>query len=404
VSGKQRIEPSAPDSHRVQRLESKIIVQQAQIQGQMHMKPSFQNILNTLQRNESSKDIIPHYEHFVDDEIIESIMDFDFSKITAGTTTFSDEYVQADDLDIQIDYWKHKLQFYMDLGYDFLPVEFPPLFPQTKRLSTADTAVHNRGQREWINEHDGFIKSVADLHNEDHWPDQDHIFNYHLMESIAQLIPDNIKIIGGIAGGPMEHGMYLLGMEDFFIKIATDIDFMDALYKKLFDVFVEITERLIKIDAIGVFRIGDDLGYYSGTLISLYHLRRYIFPIYKKIVEICHAHNKPFILHSCGNLEEVMADLVDDCKIDAKHSFEDKIMPVTEAYQKWGQKVALLGGVDMDFLASQSPAKIKDRTKQIMDVCSVHGGFAIGSGNTIANYIPVENYLAMMEAANEFNG
>ena len=31
------------------------------------------------------------------------------------------------------------------------------------------------------------------------------------------------------------------------------------------------------------------------------------------------------------------------------------------------------------------------------------GGYAIGSGNTIANYIPVDNYLSMIEAANEFN-
>ena len=35
--------------------------------------------------------------------------------------------------------------------------------------------------------------------------------------------------------------------------------------------------------------------------------------------------------------------------------------------------------------------------------CAPGGGYALGSGNTIANYVPVDNYLAMMAAGREFN-
>ena len=46
-----------------------------------------------------------------------------------------------------------------------------------------------------------------------------------------------------------------------------------------------------------------------------------------------------------------MDALIDDVKIDAKHSFEDTVVPVTEAKRLWGQRVALLGGLDVDFIA-----------------------------------------------------
>ena len=59
--------------------------------------------------------------------------------------------------------------------------------------------------------------------------------------------------------------------------------------------------------------------------------RKYVFPWQKRVVEAVHKAGKPFVLHSCGQLEAVMEDLINDVKIDAKHSFEDVILPVTEA-------------------------------------------------------------------------
>ena len=60
------------------------------------------------------------------------------------------------------------------------------------------------------------------------------------------------------------------------------------------------------------------------------HLRKFVFPWHKRIVETIHKFGKPAILHSCGNLIEVMDDIIEDMGYDAKHSFEDAIMPVEE--------------------------------------------------------------------------
>ena len=92
-----------------------------------------------------------------------------------------------------------------------------------------------------------------------------------------------------------------------------------------------------------------------------------------------------------------MNDIIDDVKIDGKHSFEDVIMPVAEAKRRWGDRVAILGGVDMDPLSRGTPEEVRARTREALAGCMPEGGFGLGSGNTIANYVPLENYFAMLE-------
>ena len=64
----------------------------------------------------------------------------------------------------------------------------------------------------------------------------------------------------------------------------------------------------------------------------------------------------------------------------------------------------ILGGIDVDFLCRHTPAEVREYTMRTLDVCAQGGGYATGTGNTVANYVPVENYLAMLRAVEDFNG
>jgi uroporphyrinogen decarboxylase len=114
------------------------------------------------------------------------------------------------------------------------------------------------------------------------------------------------------------------------------------------------------------------------------------------MAEIAHAKGSLYILHSCGDLSEVMDDIIDDVKVDAKHSFEDTYLPVTLAKNLYGHRIGLIGGVDMDFLSRQSPNAVRDYVSNILEICMPDGGYCLGSGNTVANYVPLENYLTML--------
>ncbi len=337
-------------------------------------------------------DSVPLYEHFADDEIVEKIMGYDFS--TIDTATFEG----------QLDLWRKRIRFYQQMGYGYVPVEMGPLFAARESLISEDTAMYSRGNRGWVDEHGGLIQEMRDLENPAYWPQGDNAFDFKMFEALAELVPDGMKIIGGASGGPFEHASFLMGLEPLSMAMYDNPAFVSRFFEQIGNTLVEIAKRLVKMDKIGIYRFGDDLGYKTATMVSPAHLRKYVFPWSKKVVEVVHQAGKPFLLHSCGQLEKVMDDLIDDVKIDAKHSFEDVIMPVTEAKRRWGDRVAILGGIDVDFMCRHSPAEIMEQTKRVMDFCSKGGGYAIGTGNTVANYIPVENYLAMLKAAADFNG
>jgi uroporphyrinogen decarboxylase len=96
-----------------------------------------------------------------------------------------------------------------------------------------------------------------------------------------------------------------------------------------------------------------------------------------------------------------MDDIIDYCGYDAKHSFEDTHTPIRRAKRHWGERIALLGGVDMDLLARRSSSQVRDYVRDLLsDVAA--SGFALGSGNTVANYVPVENYLAMLDEGRKY--
>ena len=92
-----------------------------------------------------------------------------------------------------------------------------------------------------------------------------------------------------------------------------------------------------------------------------------------------------------------MEDLIEDVRIDAKHSFEEEAMPVRAFKERYGDRVAVLGGVDMDRLCRLPEDELRQYVRDILDVCMPGGRYALGSGNTVTNYVPVENYLIMLQ-------
>jgi uroporphyrinogen decarboxylase len=159
---------------------------------------------------------------------------------------------------------------------------------------------------------------------------------------------------------------------------------------------------LIEMPGIGGVFMGDDLGFATATIISPKIICEQFLPQTKKIVDLVHEAGKLFVFHSCGNLEMIMDDII-AIGVDGKHSFEDKIMPVEEAYQRWSDRVGIFGGVDMHLLTVGTEEEVRKRTREILDVCGRDGRYMLGTGNSAANYIPLRNYLAMLDEGKKWN-
>ena len=215
---------------------------------------------------------------------------------------------------------------------------------------------------------------------------------------MARNLPEGMKMT--VSATLFEHVLeYLLGYEGLFYLLHDDPELVTQVFAGWGQKVYEYYESVVGLEEIGAIFHPDDLGYKTSTLLSPDALRQHVFPWFKRYAALSHEHGKMFWIHSCGNLYEsgVIEDLIEDVRIDALHSFQDVILPVAEFKARYGDRVAALGGVDVDKLARLGEAGLREYMRGILERCVPGGRFAPGSGNTVANYIPLQNYCTMLE-------
>ncbi len=293
-----------------------------------------------------------------------------------------------------------RLQYF--LGYDYVRCGVDPIELPMNRLLTQDTAALQRaGGRHYIDETRGPITSWEEFERYP-WPNLQAISTTRL-EWFETNLPDNMCIIGSSLGHYAEFLTWLMGYTTFCTALYEQRDLIQAIFDKIHEMFEAFLRLLTECPRVKAIWASDDMGFRGGLLMSPADMREFVLKGHKRLAELAHAAGLPYILHSCGNLSLIMDDLLNDVKIDAKHSFEDTIELVTEAKKTYGKRIALLGGIDVDFLCRADEDAIRKRVRDTLDICMPGGGYCLGTGNSVANYIPVENYLTMLDEGRKYS-
>ncbi len=227
-------------------------------------------------------------------------------------------------------------------------------------------------------------------------------FDTSRIERAREFLPEGMKLMVMGPCGVLENAISLAGYDNLCVMLFEEPELVKEITDHIGSALVKYYEMIAEIDTVGFLCSNDDWGFNTQTFLSPPDMRKYIFPWHKKIVEIAHRAGKPCILHSCGYFDEVIGDIIGDMKFDARHSYEDNIRPVEDAYEGLAGKIAVLGGIDMNFMVSQTPARIYDRATAMLERSRTRGGYLLGTGNSVPTYIPFENYSALLRAAEEF--
>jgi uroporphyrinogen decarboxylase len=255
------------------------------------------------------------------------------------------------------------------------------------------------GKRGWLNDNRGPIMSWDDFHRFP-WPRDIKAINA-MSRTMAKRVPEGMKVMV-IPGGVFEWTTWLMGLVPFSYALADQPDLVDAVIDKVTSLIAAVVKDIMTEPNVGGIFMGDDLGFYSGTFVAPPVLREKFLPRTKEIVDLTHAAGGVFVLHSCGNMYAVMEDII-AMGVDGKHSFEDKILPVEEAHARWGDRIGIIGGVDMNVMAKGTEDEVRARTRQVLDRCGAKGRYVLGTGNSVANYVPLRNYLAMLDEGRRWN-
>jgi len=321
---------------------------------------------------------LPLYEHTVGGEIMEKALGREFAGLAWGRNRDLDEY------------FTQFCHFFKKMTYDVISFEVGlcPLLPGHGALSGGGPGP--------IQSREDFDKYPWDGIPDRFWAQAGPRY-----DALIKALPPGMKIVGGVGYGVFEISEDLVGLEHLPFMMVDEPELYADLYNRIGDMLCTIWAEMVKRykDSFVICRVGDDMGFKSSLLTTPATVRDHVLPQYRRIIKIVHDAGLPFLLHSCGCIFEVMEDII-ATGIDAKHSNEDAIAPFDRWIADYSDRIGLMGGFDMDFLCTKSEGDVYESVlEQGRRFRSTAKGYALGSGNSIPDYVPVENYLAMVRAA-----
>lgn len=344
----------------------------------MDFQPDYRHV-ETAARNHRPQRL-PLYEHYINDESIEKIAGFQFPDLDTENASDWTRYFEL------------YCDFFLRMTYDTVSYEYCV----TEMLP---------GGGALLGECAGPIQTRSDCEAYP-WDDLPNLYWQQAekrFRTMRECMPAGMKLVGGIGNGVFEISEDLVGFENLCYMQVDDPELFADLYVRIGDLLVTLWSRMVREfgDIIAICRIGDDMGFKTGTLVAPQTLIVNVVPQYSRIIDVIHKAGRPFLLHSCGRIFDVMEHLI-DAGIDAKHSNEDAIAPLDKWIESYGDRIGLFGGIDTDRLCRMTPDDIFHFVlEEGMRLRQMARGFALGSGNSIPPYVPAEGYLAMIEAAKE---
>jgi uroporphyrinogen decarboxylase len=292
--------------------------------------------------------------------------------------------------DQDLEYLKLVVDAYAAAGYDYATT-------QGSRFGF-EHGEREHEKRRTISLNDGAIITGEDDFEAYRWADPES-FDYSMLGKIGEYMPEGMKLMVMGPGGVLENVIGLTGYDNLCLMIYDKPDLAKAIFDHVGERLLKHYEIAAEYGSVGLIMSNDDWGFNTQTFLSPAQMREYVFPWHKKIVGVAHSHGLPATLHSCGNFGEVMDDTIEYIGFDGKHSYEDNILPVEDSYERWHGRIAILGGIDVDFMVNRPEDEIAARCKAMLKRVRGRGGYALGTGNSVPEFIPQDHFIALLKAA-----
>ncbi len=351
------------------------------IERTAEMNPDFERLRKTVQHEEPDR--VP---------LIEALVDFPMQ------SQFLGREVTADNVEAQIAFWAQA-------GYDYIPLVAGVLRPgrvtrdsaisRVLRDALACEGVDVTDERAWNPEYTPFIR---DRRRFEMFPwEAAAEVDLSAFHAAVPLLPPGMKIVA-LSGKIYTLSWMLMGYELFAESLLVDEEFAVAVIERVAAIQREALEKVLAIPEVGAVWFVDDIAHTQGCMISPQALRDHFFPHYRQLAARCHDTGRLVFMHSDGNLEAVMEDII-GMGVDALHPIDPTAMDIRAVKSRWGDRLCLFGNVDTELLRSGTPEQVQEVVRGLLRDVAPGGGYALGSGNSVPGWARLENYQAMRETA-----
>lgn len=136
----------------------------------------------------------------------------------------------------------------------------------------------------------------------------------------------------------------------------------------------------------------EDMGFKNSPFMSPQMYKQFLYPCHKKTIDYAHSLGLPVIMHSCGFIEPLLDGMV-EAGIDCLQVLEVKAgMDLLRVYEKYGDRIAIQGGIDVRELYTNDLARIDAELESKIPKVMDKNCFILHSDHSIPKTVNYEVY------------
>ena len=196
----------------------------------------------------------------------------------------------------------------------------------------------------------------------------------------------------------------LFGMEEYFVKMYTNPEVLQAATDKVCEFYYEANEKFFAAAGkeMDGFFFGNDFGTQCSLICGPDQFDQFILPWFRKFTEQGHRHGYQVILHSCGAVADVIERLI-AAGVDCLHPLQAKAknMDAETLARRFGGRITFLGGIDtQDLMTNGTPEEVRADVHRVRRLLEPYLIVSPSHEALLAN-VPPTNVAAMALAVAE---
>jgi len=197
----------------------------------------------------------------------------------------------------------------------------------------------------------------------------------------------------------------LFGMEEAMVRMSIEPKMFEAALEQVFIITLEYCEQLLEAcgDSMSILCLGDDFATQRGMMISPEHWRKFLKPKYAKLFDLGKKTSKFVWFHSCGNITEVIPDLI-DIGMNVWETVQLHTLPMSaeQLKREYGRHLTFFGAINTQRLPFATPQEVRDEVERCINILGKDGGYICGPDHHVKPDVPAENAVALFESAKAF--
>ncbi len=245
--------------------------------------------------------------------------------------------------------------------------------------------------------------SVEEIEAHYTWPNPDHWDYSHLPEAVKG---QEHRIIRGGGSEPFLLYKVLRGDEQAYLDLVMNPEIVHYCLDKLFELAYQSTLRIFETlpGQVSITYVAEDLGGQDSLLFSPDHMREYLFPRMKRMMDLTRQNGSYVFTHSDGSFREVIPDLIGiGTQVLNPIQWRCKGMDREGLKRDFGADLIFHGGVDNQYtLPFGSVAEVRQEVLDNYRILGAGGGYILAPCHNIQSITPPENITALYETGYEY--